>query len=63
MHDQVSKNVVIVIVILISSFVFPISVLPFFPLQFNFTFASQWDSRLFNYGSWEVLRFLLSNLR
>lgn len=22
-----------------------------------------WDSRLFNYGSWEVLRFLLSNLR
>ncbi len=24
---------------------------------------SLWDSRLFNYGSWEVLRFLLSNLR
>ena len=24
---------------------------------------SQWDSRLFNYGSWEVLRFLLSNVR
>ncbi|XP_030255021.1 1,4-alpha-glucan-branching enzyme [Sparus aurata] len=24
---------------------------------------SQWDSRLFNYSSWEVLRFLLSNLR
>jgi len=23
----------------------------------------QWDSRLFNYSSWEVLRFLLSNLR
>ena len=23
----------------------------------------QWDSRVFNYGSWEVLRFLLSNLR
>ncbi|KAA3484462.1 1,4-alpha-glucan-branching enzyme 2-2, chloroplastic/amyloplastic-like [Gossypium australe] len=22
-----------------------------------------WDSRLFNYGNWEVLRFLLSNLR
>eukprot|EP00708_Paratrimastix_pyriformis_P002266 GAFH01001008.1.p1 GENE.GAFH01001008.1~~GAFH01001008.1.p1 ORF type:complete len:502 (+),score=244.81 GAFH01001008.1:631-2136(+) len=22
-----------------------------------------WDSRLFNYGSWEVMRFLLSNLR
>ncbi|KAK9156687.1 hypothetical protein Scep_003261 [Stephania cephalantha] len=22
-----------------------------------------WDSRLFNYGSWEVLRFLLSNVR
>ena len=22
-----------------------------------------WDSRLFNYASWEVLRFLLSNLR
>lgn len=22
-----------------------------------------WDSKLFNYGSWEVLRFLLSNLR
>ena len=22
-----------------------------------------WDSRLFNYGSYEVLRFLLSNLR
>jgi 1,4-alpha-glucan branching enzyme len=22
-----------------------------------------WDSRLFNYGHWEVLRFLLSNLR
>uniref|UniRef100_A0A8C4NCU9 Glycosyl hydrolase family 13 catalytic domain-containing protein n=1 Tax=Eptatretus burgeri TaxID=7764 RepID=A0A8C4NCU9_EPTBU len=22
-----------------------------------------WDSRLFNYGKWEVLRFLLSNLR
>jgi len=24
---------------------------------------SQWDSRLFNYGNWEVMRFLLSNLR
>lgn len=24
---------------------------------------SLWDSRLFNYGNWEVLRFLLSNLR
>lgn len=24
---------------------------------------SLWDSRLFNYGHWEVLRFLLSNLR
>uniref|UniRef100_UPI00398F4308 1,4-alpha-glucan-branching enzyme isoform X2 n=1 Tax=Pristiophorus japonicus TaxID=55135 RepID=UPI00398F4308 len=24
---------------------------------------SQWDSRLFNYSNWEVLRFLLSNLR
>uniref|UniRef100_A0A665UYN9 1,4-alpha-glucan branching enzyme n=1 Tax=Echeneis naucrates TaxID=173247 RepID=A0A665UYN9_ECHNA len=24
---------------------------------------TQWDSRLFNYSSWEVLRFLLSNLR
>uniref|UniRef100_A0A7S0ZG90 1,4-alpha-glucan branching enzyme n=1 Tax=Timspurckia oligopyrenoides TaxID=708627 RepID=A0A7S0ZG90_9RHOD len=24
---------------------------------------SLWDSRLFNYGQWEVLRFLLSNLR
>ena len=24
---------------------------------------SLWDSRLFNYSSWEVLRFLLSNLR
>lgn len=23
----------------------------------------QWDSRLFNYGNWEVLRFLLSNVR
>ena len=23
----------------------------------------QWDSRIYNYGSWEVLRFLLSNLR
>ncbi|GCB79851.1 hypothetical protein scyTo_0016049, partial [Scyliorhinus torazame] len=23
----------------------------------------QWDSRLFNYSNWEVLRFLLSNLR
>ena len=23
----------------------------------------QWDSRLFNYGDWEVMRFLLSNLR
>jgi 1,4-alpha-glucan branching enzyme len=22
-----------------------------------------WDSRLFNYGNWEVMRFLLSNLR
>ncbi|KAL1107454.1 hypothetical protein V6Z11_D03G045400 [Gossypium hirsutum] len=22
---------------------------------------SVWDSRLFNYGSWEVLRYLLSN--
>ncbi|XP_049851511.1 LOW QUALITY PROTEIN: 1,4-alpha-glucan-branching enzyme-like [Schistocerca gregaria] len=26
-------------------------------------FHSIWDSRLFNYGSWEVKRFLLSNLR
>lgn len=26
-------------------------------------FHSLWDSRLFNYSSWEVLRFLLSNLR
>ncbi|XP_067897401.1 1,4-alpha-glucan-branching enzyme isoform X2 [Heterodontus francisci] len=24
---------------------------------------AQWDSRLFNYSNWEVLRFLLSNLR
>ncbi|XP_012455692.1 1,4-alpha-glucan-branching enzyme 2-1, chloroplastic/amyloplastic isoform X2 [Gossypium raimondii] len=24
---------------------------------------SVWDSRLFNYGSWEVLRYLLSNAR
>nr|XP_002131559.1 1,4-alpha-glucan-branching enzyme [Ciona intestinalis] len=24
---------------------------------------SQWDSRLFNYSEWEVLRFLISNLR
>ena len=24
---------------------------------------AQWDSRLFNYTEWEVLRFLLSNLR
>ncbi|KAA8493637.1 1,4-alpha-glucan-branching enzyme [Porphyridium purpureum] len=24
---------------------------------------SLWDSRLFNYGNWEVIRFLLSNLR
>lgn len=23
----------------------------------------QWDSRVFNYGAWEVLRFLLSNIR
>ncbi|XWS26006.1 hypothetical protein CRYUN_Cryun27aG0116700 [Craigia yunnanensis] len=26
-------------------------------------FHKLWDSRLFNYGNWEVLRFLLSNLR
>jgi len=26
-------------------------------------FHDLWDSRLFNYGHWEVLRFLLSNLR
>eukprot|EP01103_Thecamoeba_quadrilineata_P000087 TRINITY_DN10067_c0_g1_i1.p1 TRINITY_DN10067_c0_g1~~TRINITY_DN10067_c0_g1_i1.p1 ORF type:complete len:731 (+),score=131.59 TRINITY_DN10067_c0_g1_i1:108-2195(+) len=26
-------------------------------------FHELWDSRLFNYGHWEVLRFLLSNLR
>eukprot|EP00208_Stichococcus_sp_RCC1054_P002995 CAMPEP_0206143896 /NCGR_PEP_ID=MMETSP1473-20131121/22240_1 /ASSEMBLY_ACC=CAM_ASM_001109 /TAXON_ID=1461547 /ORGANISM="Stichococcus sp, Strain RCC1054" /LENGTH=642 /DNA_ID=CAMNT_0053539511 /DNA_START=296 /DNA_END=2220 /DNA_ORIENTATION=- len=26
-------------------------------------YHSQWDSRLFNYRSWEVLRYLLSNLR
>ena len=26
-------------------------------------YHSQWDSRLFNYRNWEVLRFLLSNLR
>nr|KJB71072.1 hypothetical protein B456_011G104100 [Gossypium raimondii] len=24
---------------------------------------SVWDSHLFNYGSWEVLRYLLSNAR
>ncbi|KAB2045022.1 hypothetical protein ERO13_D01G110548v2 [Gossypium hirsutum] len=24
---------------------------------------SMWDSRLFNYGSWDVLRYLLSNAR
>jgi len=26
-------------------------------------YHTQWDSRIFNYGSWEVQRFLLSNLR
>lgn len=26
-------------------------------------YHKQWDSRLFNYGNWETLRFLLSNLR
>nr|GEU98143.1 1,4-alpha-glucan-branching enzyme 1, chloroplastic/amyloplastic-like isoform X1 [Tanacetum cinerariifolium] len=26
-------------------------------------YHTQWDSRLFNYSNWEVLRFLLSNLR
>lgn len=26
-------------------------------------YHNQWDSRLFNYSAWEVLRFLLSNLR
>ena len=26
-------------------------------------FHDLWDSRLFNYGHWEVLRFMLSNLR
>uniref|UniRef100_A0A2P2JKH3 1,4-alpha-glucan branching enzyme n=1 Tax=Rhizophora mucronata TaxID=61149 RepID=A0A2P2JKH3_RHIMU len=26
-------------------------------------YHKQWDSRLFNYANWEVLRFLLSNLR
>lgn len=26
-------------------------------------YHQQWDSRCFNYGNWEVLRFLLSNLR
>ena len=26
-------------------------------------YHTQWDSRLFNYSNWEVLRYLLSNLR
>lgn len=26
-------------------------------------YHTQWDSRLFNYRNWEVLRYLLSNLR
>ena len=26
-------------------------------------YHTQWDSRLFNYSNWEVLRYLLSNIR